>query len=611
MGMFFISVIEEFDNKSNILRVYDYSISELNTIPVKMGFNSNKYEHVLDYVDVDVLIPSEDLTDFIFRYSRGVIVNKLFEDQFDKELFIGKSFADVFPDLKKYFYPLFKKLMDNGETQTIKLIFYKDTSIFGIFNCDIQYDNGELFLIYDDCTNHYYMELYSKSSFFIHDLDSDSYSWSNSLEELFEQPIPLNSDIHEILHNLILPEDWDKFKSLEKNLNLNNPVKEITCQIKTVEGNIKHLHMILKPIGIDTKVHKCLYIFKDFSDYKLQDYNLRRFYDALQDVEKSAEISVHYKTADGKYHWTPEVYEIIEREPEDDDENRNIIYELAPEEEQKNFDEALANLKPNEFLGNHIFPITTAKGNIKYLQVDVHAIYDKNGNFVQRNEYAMDVTNTVKYEEDLIRADHEKIVLIKESHHRFKNDLQLITNFINLEQRFHKDDPQKIMELTKKRIHSLALIHERIYNEYDMKSINVSVFLNDFDKSLFDLAMSDVEFINEIDSDFTLTSKFMTPITLIINELTTNSFKYAWDDEFEGEMLVTKSFKQYKKDDKDYCEFIYKDNGKGLNDGFDIEDSDTLGWKLIMALSSQIDADYELVNDNGLIFKLTFEINSN
>ena len=55
-----------------------------------------------------------------------IIVNKLFEDQFDKELFIGKSFADVFPDLKKYFYPLFKKVMDNGETQTIKLIFYKD-----------------------------------------------------------------------------------------------------------------------------------------------------------------------------------------------------------------------------------------------------------------------------------------------------------------------------------------------------------------------------------------------------------------------------------------------------------------------------------------------------
>lgn len=522
------------------------------------------------------------------------------------DAFIGRSFADVFPELKQYFYPLFKKVMDTNEKQKIELFIYKNNSLIKLFSCDINYSNGEVFLIYNDCTDNYYVELYSKSSFFIHSLDSDKYRWSNGLEELFEQPIPLNSNMHNILYDLILPGDLVKLKNLEKDINSDNPLKETTCQIKTIKGNIKHLHIILKSLGINNK--ECLYIFKDFSEYKLQDYNLRRFYDALQDVEKSAEISVHYKTADGKYHWTPAVYEIIEREPEEDDENRNIIYELAPEEERKNFDKELAKLKPNEFMGSHIFPITTAKGNIKYLQVDVHNIFDKLGNFVQRNEYAMDVTDTVKYEENLIKSDNEKVVLIKESHHRFKNDLQLITNFINLEQRFHKDDPQKIMELTKKRINSLALIHERIYNEYDMKSINVKTFLNDFDKSLFDLAMDNVEFINEIDSDLTLTSRFMTPITLIINELTTNSFKYAWDEDFGGEMLVTKSFRRYNKDDLDYCEFIYKDNGKGLDDGFDIEKSNTLGWKLIKALTSQIDADYDLINENGFIFKLNFQI---
>lgn len=593
--------------------MYDYSVDELDiSAPIKIEFNSHEYEHILDYVDVDVLVPSNDSKDFIFRYSRGAIVNKLFENHFfDRDIFIGKSFADVFPVLKQYFYPLFKKAMATNEKQKIELFIYKNNSLVKLFNCDINYSGGEVFLIYNDCTDNYYIELCSKSSFFVYYPESNRYRWGEGLEELFEQSIPLDSNIHDILYNLILSEDLNKLKNLEKEISLDDPLKEVTCQIKTVKGNIKHLHIILKSIGMGNNIHECLYIFKDFSDYKLQDYNLRRFYDAMQDVEKSAEISIHYKTADGKYHWTPEVYEIIEREPEDDDENRNILYELAFEADQKKFDEALANLKPNDFLGSHIFPITTAKGNIKYLQVDVHTIYDEKGNFVQRNEYAMDVTDTVNYEKNLIKSDNEKVVLIKESHHRFKNDLQLITNFINLEQRFHKDDPQKIMELTKQRINSLALIHERIYNEYDMKSINVNVFLNDFDKSLFNLAMNDVEFINEIDSDFTLTSKFMTPITLIINELTTNSFKYAWDDEFEGEMLVTKLFKQYTKGDKEYCEFIYKDNGKGLDEGFNIESSNTLGWKLIMALSTQIDAEYELFNDEGLVFKLNFEINSN
>ncbi len=109
-------------------------------------------------------------------------------------------------------------------------------------------------------------------------------------------------------------------------------------------------------------------------------------------VQEATKTAIHFHDNQGKYYWTPEVYNLIEREPRKDDENHHILLELLEEKAQKEIATGIENLGPNEFLGNHIYKMTLESGKIKYVKVDSHNFYDESGVFKQRTAYTQDVT---------------------------------------------------------------------------------------------------------------------------------------------------------------------------------------------------------------------------
>lgn len=240
----------------------------------------------------------------------------------------------------------------------------------------------------------------------------------------------------------------------------------------------------------------------------------------------------------------------------------------------------------------------------------IRKIYDENGDFIRRSEFAQDITKQVNFQRDLIQANKDKTILIQEVHHRIKNNLQRITSLINLEQKFHNDDPERILEITKKRLKSLALIHETIYREEDLSSIMLHFFFNDFDNKLFMFSTSDdIKFDNDIDNGLKLSVNKLTPLTLMVNELTTNSFKYAFPDDFSGVKKIFKSIHVYDNNGLRFCEFKYSDSGVGLPDDFDLDNVTSLGWIIIKSLIGQLDGEFELFNDNGFNLVMKFPIN--
>lgn len=217
-----------------------------------------------------------------------------------------------------------------------------------------------------------------------------------------------------------------------------------------------------------------------------------------------------------------------------------------------------------------------------------------------------DVTKQYEYEQSLIKSDAKKTVLIKDVHHRVKNNLQIINSYINLEERFN-DDPDKVLKDTKSRIASLSLIHETIYNEKEMDYISIKEFFNDFDTKLKGLMEhANIEFINEFE-DLTIYIDNLTPLVLLVNELTTNSFKHAFSSS-EDNNIVYKSLKSYEEDGFTKAKFHYKDNGKGLDDDFDVSKSKQLGFVIMKSLVSQLGGEYEVFNDDGFNFVMTFPI---
>ena len=127
------------------------------------------------------------------------------------------------------------------------------------------------------------------------------------------------------------------------------------------------------------------------------------------DVQRAANLSVQYMDADGKYHWTDETYRILDREPRYGDEDIHVFADLMDENDIRDFKFVIDNLKPGEYYDEgRIWPITTESGKVKYVKGSARKIYDDEGHFVRRSEFAQDVTDQVNYENQLIQADKDK-----------------------------------------------------------------------------------------------------------------------------------------------------------------------------------------------------------
>ncbi len=202
-----------------------------------------------------------------------------------------------------------------------------------------------------------------------------------------------------------------------------------------------------------------------------------------------------------------------------------------------------------------------------------------------------------KVEEKLNNAVKEKETLLKEVHHRVKNNLQIITSLLRLHA--EKENNINFSELvaeSQNRISSMALIHEMLYANSNFSNINLAKYVTyifDQLKSTYNKQFVKLEL--SVPSDFSFEMDKMIPIGLILNELISNSFKYAFPKD-KGKISVT-----FKKNT-----LTIADNGKGLPKNFDQNDKESFGMQLIQLLADQIDAKLSIEKKEGSSFSLHF-----
>jgi len=202
---------------------------------------------------------------------------------------------------------------------------------------------------------------------------------------------------------------------------------------------------------------------------------------------------------------------------------------------------------------------------------------------------------------------NQKEVLLKEVHHRVKNNFQLISSLLNLQAGSIKDaNIQTALYKNKNRIDSMALVHKSLYENNDLVNIDVHKYvlhLVNNVKSSFNPENKEINVTIEIEK-ILLESKQATPLGLIINELVTNAYKYAFTDKKSGELKISIVYC-----DENHYSLIVKDNGSGLPKGFSVENSNTLGIELVHLLSEQIGGKLELASENGAMIKIIFPRN--
>ncbi|AEH60271.1 signal transduction histidine kinase [Methanosalsum zhilinae DSM 4017] len=197
----------------------------------------------------------------------------------------------------------------------------------------------------------------------------------------------------------------------------------------------------------------------------------------------------------------------------------------------------------------------------------------------------------------------KKELLLKEIHHRVKNNLQVIASLLNMQSRNFDDDKIKdAFRDSQNRIRSMSLAHEKLYGSEKLANIELSDYiksLENFIVQTHDTYKTKIYLINDLDTAYLDIDKTI-PLGLILTELMTNSFKHAFPNRSEGTISI-----KFKTLDDGYLLNI-SDDGIGISDEFDVETSKSLGLKIVNMLVQQLHASIEMTNSNGTDYVIRF-----
>jgi len=240
--------------------------------------------------------------------------------------------------------------------------------------------------------------------------------------------------------------------------------------------------------------------------------------------------------------------------------------------------------------------------NFKILELTVTPVYLKNKIIVFG--VGNDITERKRAEDEILRSLEEKELLLREIHHRVKNNLQIISTLLTLQSsQSNKINVNDLYKESQNRIQSIALIHENLYHSEDLAHINFKAYVKGLVSDLFDSYGVDSSKIklNLNIENVTLGIETAIPCGLIINELVSNSLKHGFKGVKTGQVNVEL---QKLKDGK--YTLLVSDTGTPFSKDLNLSSSDTLGLELIKNLVKQLDANLTFNKDNKE-FKIIFK----
>jgi two-component sensor histidine kinase len=198
---------------------------------------------------------------------------------------------------------------------------------------------------------------------------------------------------------------------------------------------------------------------------------------------------------------------------------------------------------------------------------------------------------------------NEKELLLKEVHHRVKNNLHIVMSLLESQSAYLKNDALLAIQNSQNRVYTMSLIHQKLYQSETVSDIDMSVYLPELIHHLKDSFGLDhrIHFHTDI-HPIRLDISQAIPVGLIINEAITNSIKYAFPDQRNGKVSI-----QMIRDKDNRIVLSIADDGMGLPDDFDYTRFNTLGMKLMKGLSEEIHARFKLENNNGTKIIVAFD----
>lgn len=256
-------------------------------------------------------------------------------------------------------------------------------------------------------------------------------------------------------------------------------------------------------------------------------------------------------------------------------------------------------------------------GEVIWVKISVRMVKDVSGNPLYFLPMIENINERKQMEDEIKASLKEKETLLREIHHRVKNNMQIINSLLSLQAGYIKDEESiELFRDTQNRIKSMAMIHEKLYQSESLAQINFADYIQSLIFEILSSYKIDsdlIEIIIDVKSLF-LNIETAIPLALITNELITNSLKHAFPltDHFkkiENEFIPSDGKGEIKimtKSCNGKIMLVISDDGIGFPSDIDFKNTDTLGLQLVNNLTEQLDGKIELERNNGTTFKIIF-----
>jgi PAS domain S-box-containing protein len=290
----------------------------------------------------------------------------------------------------------------------------------------------------------------------------------------------------------------------------------------------------------------------------------------------------------------------------DDIINKSVSEWTAPEDREKNT-AAVESCMRLGFIRNLEVDYMHENGTVLPVEINATVIESKMGRRII--SICRDITYRRTVFQNLMTSLRQKEILLKEVHHRVKNNLQIIASLLSLQANKISDaDTLKNYEDMNNRIRAMSLIHERLYQTNDFARVDLADYIKIIAHDLRDTyVLNGVVTQMEFDTEPLLIDLTQAiPCGLMINEILSNIFKYAFPRSFSGNPAISISL--HELDDSN-VELIIGDNGIGLPETIDLKDIESLGLSLIFLLAIQLRGSVEIDKAGGTKFTIRFKLN--
>ena len=581
--------------------------------PMKIPFCN-----IIKYVqsDVNMIIPIEDGEDFVINRLGWNILQRGNIKLEDVE---GRKFSECSPIFYEIFKEPFKEVFKTKETKSMRIYYYISNRIKSITNIHIIYEADNLFVISDytdelsnersleekkledDANKSTLIEYFSQTGSYYK--TRNEYTWTPGIYNIINRSKESDDAYYNIIFDLVIPEDKPLVHELLNTMSPETDTYENIIRIKTRDGHLKYIDTYLYSKFDENGDEISHYgLFKDVS---LDSHkHMTRPVDFMLDgFNHNSKLSLLIEPLSRRYEFSKGFYKMIEIPSEDYIHSRDVLDNIVEEDVRENLMK-LIDGEINEVNEILTYKVNGDENNLKICELFIERF--QYGNNEHSIGFLTDITHIKKKQQELIKSNANKNILIKEVHHRVKNNLQVLNSFLNLERRAYRNNPNQILDNMQARLSSLALLHEKTYNTSDFLNINLKDYLEDQDDTLQGLfSAKNINFESEIDENIHLSIETITPLLLIVDELTMNSIKHAFPDpDMENKTI----HKEIKFIDENTCEFILKDNGVGLESPDQLINHN-LGWEIVNSLTKQIDGTIEIIDsDVGTGFRIIFPI---